>query len=456
MLSITNTAGPPSLFFDEDIHSVRNFNRRIDSWVSHRDKEIIEERDECLEYWEGIPNEVRENDNIEILHKFETAQGVVRDARRIESQLLGLVITQENFSNLRDSFDDDVQLSQFAKQILQTLGLRAFLLPNRNAIDKMESMWTGRLLDGYEEERHCVETEDDIYVQLRVSYFIDHEWNQVRQLNYLAVTEAVIPQLLECVCALGVSRRSIFDSSSCPKMTEESLTDANQRLLNRNVRQDFVAALCRRTYFFDSTEKITESIDANNITRVSLTWRMIRRPDDKPGSPGLSMEHLVHTIHEKFRVGRLHISQPFLVNSSRIDFDSRILWDNYTNGEKLPGYLSHYGKVIVRSTPPKVRLHLLPLDQSLCLYSMDGSVTEQNTNELVESLGNSIAHDHVYYTLRRDRTSVLSAASDDNRKCYAFRMKDLKPQCNVSEFELCDNIRDWYDIMKKRMQRFRA
>jgi hypothetical protein len=67
-----------------------------------------------------MPDEDEQYNTIEHLHQFETSYGVVRDARRIQPQLVGLIITEGNLPRLRESFDKDSDVRNFQEPFADT------------------------------------------------------------------------------------------------------------------------------------------------------------------------------------------------------------------------------------------------------------------------------------------------------------------------------------------------
>ena len=120
MLGSTRPIDPTSFMIDDDIYSMQNFHSRVSNGIRNHDEETVFEQDSDSDsaYWKRMPNEA-EQGGIESLHKFETAHGLVRDARRIESHLLGLIITKATFLTIKDSFDTDIQARHFSRDILR-------------------------------------------------------------------------------------------------------------------------------------------------------------------------------------------------------------------------------------------------------------------------------------------------------------------------------------------------
>jgi hypothetical protein len=129
------------------------------------------------------------------------------------------------------SFNTAVEASEFSKQILQTLGNRYLALPNRNTLEILETLWTGHGILG------VLGKDINMYTQLRVSYFINHEWHQVRQLSYLAVTDEAMPLIQACAGLRRLPGRLDNGCVSNPQRTENTLTAAIKATLeDRTVR----------------------------------------------------------------------------------------------------------------------------------------------------------------------------------------------------------------------------
>ncbi|KAI9668201.1 MAG: hypothetical protein M1821_001021 [Bathelium mastoideum] len=440
MLRSLGPIDPSSFMVNEDIYSVLDCASRVGGWINSYDAEIIAEEEQDSEHCNRIPNDDKAG-NIEHLHKVETAHGLVRDARKIESQLLGLVITEANFQAVMDSFDTEVLARQFSRDVLSVLNQRHLILENQNALDKIGDLWTGR---SSFEQADVMHEDTKIFVQFRGSYFIDHEWNQVRQLNYLVVTEEVLPRLLARAEIRQPRQLPNFDTLSSPYVTERRLRIIINKLLKQTVRYEFTHAICRRTFTLHGVDTEVTLADGNGFTRTTRRPRVQIRPDSGRHSPGVQMQDLVHSTHERFRIGHHSVIQPFLVTSSRVHFKPRVLWTGYQIGDSA---LLVYGKL------PKIRPHLSSLasEQNLCLYIMDGATPDLES--VSKDLDSSPFRD-VYRTVRRDRTYTTSLAAQENMEDEALWLVELDDEPEFIQHENLHtvdySIKCWREELSKR------
>jgi hypothetical protein len=448
MLSEASPANAAGFLLEEDIYSVRSFAREINNWnYAHSIFDAENEQHEESSYWNQIPNEV-EIDSNRHLDRFETAYGVIRDATRIESDLMGLMISKSNFDTLEKSFNSTMEAREFAKDILDILGQRSLLLPNSQTLDKIVDLWSGSLPGACLDE---MENEEKVYAQLSVSYFIDHDWRQVRQLNFLAVSEDALPLILTCAGLRRLPGNLGHESISHPKEVEKTLIDAVQQTVNnRTVRQDLIAALRRQTFYFLEVEIETNIRDDNAYTRSGLALAVGKRLDLDERSPGYLMQERVHSTHERFRIGHLHHSASFLVRSSRLDVNTRLLWKGYVKGDRLSAKMSHMSRVLVFSRAPQVRPHQLPLEQELCIYIMDNTATEQAMVSIVAYL-NSLSRDNfISGTSRRDRVRLSIKHGRDNSETYTFTFMNIVGTFNVGIDHLLQTVNKWEEELSGR------
>jgi hypothetical protein len=447
-LSETSPANAARFLLEEDMYSVRSLAREVNNWnFTHRILDAENEQDQELDYWGHVPNEV-EVDSIRHFDKFETAYGVIRDARRIESDLFGLMISKSNFESLEKSFNSKMEARKFAKDVLDILGGQSLLLPNRQTLDKIVDLWSASLPGASLDE---MDNEEKVYAQFSVSYFIDHEWHQVRQLNFLAVSEDALPLILDCAEIRSLPANLGRESIPHPQEVGKTLIDGVQSTLaNRTVRQDLIAALRRQTFYFLEVEAETNVRDDNKFTRSGLALVVGKQLDLDETSPRFMMQERVHSIHERFRIGQLHHSEPFLIRSSRLDFNTRLLWKGYTKGDRLPAIQSHLSKILVFSKPPKARPHQLPLEQELCIYIMDDTAIEQAMVSIFAYLQMLTASSSIHGTFRRDRVRVSATKGRDNREKHAFKLLDITETFNVGLEYLRHNIEKWADDLWRR------
>jgi hypothetical protein len=385
------------------------------------------------------------------LDRLGTAHGVIRDATRIDSHLLGLMLTKENFQILETSFDSVTAAREFSKDVLETLGERCLVLPGRSALDKVEAYWagpTGSLPIEVDDE---INSEEKVYAQLRVSYFIDHDWHQVRQLNFLAISKKALADIQVCAGLRLLPRRLGREYASSPQRNEETLlAGVKATLEDRTVQKDLKASLSRQIFYFEEVEVTAKVLDENGYKRIGLSSTVQKKLDLKNEQAGVRMQRLVHTVHERFRIGQLSLPQPFLIASLRIDLNTRLLWLGYTKGDSLPEFMS---KVLAYAKPPEVRPHQLPLDQELCTYIMDGTVAKQSCASIAAYLADFRVKDSfIHPTARRDRVDASPSSGADNRESYASKLTDLVKQFGIDPNPVQRSIIHWSDELMKRNQ----
>ncbi|PMD30168.1 hypothetical protein L207DRAFT_592629 [Hyaloscypha variabilis F] len=138
-----------------------------------------------------------------------------------------------------------------------------------------------------------------VYAQFRVSYYINHAWEQIRELTYLAASEDSREILIETADFRKVVRRTRFDP---PKCSTEEMLRTTDSLLRRSVRQDFVSALLRRTFMLrmESTGVYPESsVDETIFTSVVPLYKMVPKLDKDKKSPRVAIQELAHAVYEK-------------------------------------------------------------------------------------------------------------------------------------------------------------
>jgi hypothetical protein len=128
-----------------------------------------------------------------VLEKLSAPDGFVRDARYLESHLQGLLITADNFSTLVSGYILPNKPKQLARQMLRILENHCLILENQDVLAEIEDRWTGQFWT-----RRPVESPDKsstVFAEFRVSYYLCYGCEQVRELNYLAVTEEAVTLL---------------------------------------------------------------------------------------------------------------------------------------------------------------------------------------------------------------------------------------------------------------------
>lgn len=125
------------------------------------------------------------------LRIFDSPHGAMRDARYIRSRFLGIYVTEDNFTMLMRTAVSAEESKKLASNILSCL--KAAWRVRRDALDTLEALWTetDRLgLDTYPPDKAF------LAVFTTTAYFAP-DWEQTREIAYLAVAETLVDGLLE-------------------------------------------------------------------------------------------------------------------------------------------------------------------------------------------------------------------------------------------------------------------
>jgi hypothetical protein len=216
-------------------------------------------------------------------------------------------------------------------------------------------------------------------------------------------------------------------------------------LMKRSVRQDFVAALARRTFILDmeSTGIDPQSPRDEFIsTSAGLISKMVLKEDKDKKSPGVAMQELVHAVYEKYRIGKREPSEPFLRVSSRVDLDGRPLWRDWKAGDELPKYESHLDKVLVCADVMNAPFLPKNSDQKLCLFVLDGKGVAEPFDITAKLLW-FLFKNEIYGTVRKGRVYKTRVNWRDNRVEHFFRMEKAGELLKSSAVELRSGIFEW-------------
>jgi hypothetical protein len=430
MLTSTNPNDDMTVSMDPDVYSVRG---EVQPWMEGHDIEPEEMLD---------PNEpdaasvINDDEPVDHFGEFKCSQGVVRDATVIESRLRSLYLTRDNIQTLLKGIDNPNTKTRTARTILAILARRCVVLDNEDVLSDIEDKWTGNLRTRARFPIHRTK----IYAQFRISYFINHNWEQIRELTYLAVSDDSREILLKEAKFRTTVRRSGFNPPECPRT--EILRTIDE-FLARSVRQDFVAALARRTYFTDMEETSVVSLRGENEPAIEVTrLRMVSRLDKDKKSAGITMQNTVHAIYEKFRVANREPTEPFLRISSRLDSNDRLLWRNHSPGDELDADNAHLDKVLVFGDVLRTRGVPQGSEQKLCLYILDGK-TDLRPFEIITKLLRFSYQGRIYGTVRKGKVYRAAKESQDNQNRFYFSFSDAQEQFKISRQELTDLVFGW-------------
>ncbi|OCL07705.1 hypothetical protein AOQ84DRAFT_294587, partial [Glonium stellatum] len=418
---------------DPDIYSLRG---EVQPWMEGHDLEL----DDINPSISDTASVTFEDDPVDHLSKFKTAQGLVRDGRFIESRLRALYITRDNVQTLLQGFENPNAAMRFARSVLAALSRRCVALESDDVLDDIEDKWTGNARP----KTTLPGQKSKIYAQFRISYFINPAWEQIRELTYIAASDEAREILIGSVKFRSAVRRSGFAPPECPK---EDIINSIHTFLQRSVRHDFMSTLVRRTYAVDMADIPVTTPDSNERTQQSPPPRMVIKLDKDKTSPGVATQGIVHGIYEKYRIGKREPNEPFLRVSARVDCEGRPLWKGWKSEDRFYRSERHlhgvlvYGKLLKRAN-----LHQ-GSEQKLCLYILNGQTEHIDTFRISWKLIWFLFRDHIYSTVRKSKVYKTSRNWQDNRTGYYLKMSEAPKHLKISRDALRQIIFDWIKSM---------
>ncbi|OCK85348.1 hypothetical protein K432DRAFT_439332 [Lepidopterella palustris CBS 459.81] len=434
ILSAANLDDAMTFAFDPDVYSLQG---EVQPWMEGLNIEPEEIVDPTISDTASV---TFDEDHVDPLSRFRTPQGIVRDARFIDSRLRALYITRDNAQTLLRDFEKPDTAMQFARDVLETLSLRCIVLESDDVLSAVEGKWTGNV-----RPRTTLTGQiSKIYAQFRVSYFMNSEWEQIRELTYLAVSDEAREILIECTKLRNPVR---YFRSAPPECSKEEVIRAIDGFLQRSVRHDFVSALARRNFMINMENIPVITSDSSGCARELMSVKMTPKLDKDNEGPGFLMQKTVHRIYEKYSIGKREPSGPFLRISSRVDCKGRPLWRHWQAGDKLPYWESHLDKVLVYGDVLNAPYLPQGSKQKLCLYILDGQTEQLDPFYITAKLIWFLFTDCIYGTIREGKVYRTRENWQDNWTIYYFGMGEVQEHLNISRGALRRTIFDWIKMM---------
>jgi hypothetical protein len=416
MLIAANYNDTMTSAFDPDVYSTHG---EVQPWMVEQDIDAEELLDVPAA---DTASERADEDTSDLLCRFKTINGVVKDARQIQSRLRGLTITRDNLGTILQSFENPIAATRFVRSIISLLSRRCVALDNEDVLDAIEDHWTGNKRT----RPNRLDQKPKVYVQFRISFYINPTWEQVRELTYLAATEDARELLIHHAGIRVAARRSQFSPPSC---NQAGLLFAFNNLRQKSVRNDLVSSLRRRTYMIsvksirrtDTVYAVDNDGVAHNL-EGSMAYTVNIEQDKDKKSPGVVMQGIVHAVYEKYRIGNHEPSEPFLRTSTRLDSEGRVLWRGWKHSDGLSSKPRHLDKILVYSDVPDVRYFPDGSRQKYCLYIMDGRTDQLDDFSVASKLIWALFSDEIYGTVRKAKVPRNSRNWQDNRADYWFSM----------------------------------
>jgi hypothetical protein len=287
-----------SLTYDSDIFSIVD---RVNVWS-----------DASLENGE-LGLRIPEDMTIDAFRAFDNRYGAVRDARYIRSRFIALYVTEDNFPLLLESTKSQEASTSLAVTMLELLE-EAWRV-ERKALDSLELCWTGQDRDGSD-----LFPPDKIFlVSASAASYLSPDWEQTRELSYVAIAETLLESLLKHA---GRKRHSEQDF---PFVEESPFSFAFSILQQHAARDNLLACLSRacvstkilspdtsRRKQMNKIRCIPSSERAGGHVKYRIDTAVV------PDSNAKARE-VVYSVYRQHKVGRCEPSSSLFRISDRLD-----------------------------------------------------------------------------------------------------------------------------------------
>lgn len=321
--------------------------------------------------------------------------GVFRHACFVDSEFLGIHITGDNASTLLLLAKTPKQAVAFARKLLKALLNGTSILLTEETLIELEDIWTG----GASHFANPVAPATEFVVRLLLKKSLSDDWNQVRELSYLAASQEGLDVLIK---RSELRRPYQETASACDQQSVKAIV---KRHLSVPATRSLRAAIAREALSLEITEDLAP--DGGRSERLVLT------KEEKDQAHGL-----IHEVYRKHKVGMREPAEPFIRKSTGID--EQILeqasppnstLQHLDKGEPLDpcrsGLVQHvlvFGQCAQISGVPEV-----------CYYQISGPLETPKALDVRTALQQMLhTESKVYTTERYARTSFQTKWNLDN------------------------------------------
>jgi hypothetical protein len=316
-------------------------------------------------------------ESIDPLRAFDSEYGVIRDVRYIRSRFIGLYVTEDNFDPLINSVVSLEASKKLGGTILTVLkgGWRV----RRDALDSLESRWSKTDRDGYD----MCSPDKSFLTVITVTAYLSQDWEQTRELSYVAVAETLIPRLLELA---GLKSEGNSDLSDFPMVKSEDLVERFTELLE-SPAHDNLRACVSRACIYTGIGSAGSDMEAmgHEFWRFSSMDESDTRSGERPEGIALpgsytKARELVYSLYERHKIGRNEPSSSlFRVSTNVIELElpREVPKDpdlqkesSWPNSLEFPDFRT---REIIFATASD---HTTTEDANLCIFVLDPSVFE--------------------------------------------------------------------------------
>ena len=241
---------------------------------------------------------------------FDTRQGVIRDIRYIQSKFLGIFITSENLETVLNSTNTQNESQALALSLLARLleGWRV----KEETLDALESDWTGR------DRGLQTNQQRNFLVVVTVTAYLTPDWEQTRELCYLAVEEGAVDDLLK-----HAGRRLAQDHtlSDLPFVGKDAFSSSISTFRHQSAKENLLACIsriCLSTGILSVQDN--KHKDAFSVISVERSDEGAKvRTDTVLKLDAALNRDFIRGIYDRHKIGRNEPFCPFLRASSILD-----------------------------------------------------------------------------------------------------------------------------------------
>ncbi|KAF0645916.1 hypothetical protein FPSE5266_20014 [Fusarium pseudograminearum] len=161
------------------------------------------------------------------LQNFDCGYTSLRDSRFINTKFVGLIITESNIDEFLGTADSNNDLKKLIDSLFSCL--QQPIRVQGHLLDELEFLWT-------ETERNfsvLAHPDEIFYVVVTASFYLTTSWEQIRELNYLAVSESLVKDLVKIdkgEWSADRSRKRSIGAVEEIDLTEETAHSSQQAL----------------------------------------------------------------------------------------------------------------------------------------------------------------------------------------------------------------------------------
>ena len=236
-------------------------------------------------------------DLVRPLRGLDSAKGVFRHASFAESEFLGIHITKDNANTLLMVADTSTKARDFARKLLRALLNQRSVLLTEETLNELEDIWTG----GASHFENTVMPATKFIVRLLLKKSLSDDWNQVRELSYLAATQ----EGLEVLKTWAELKRPFQETGSA--CAQQDVKDIVRSHLSVPATRGLRAAIAREALSLE-VERTISYHDG------MVSEQLILKKGKKDRAHGL-----IHEIYRKHKVGMREPAESFIRRSTRND-----------------------------------------------------------------------------------------------------------------------------------------